>query len=105
MTIGPSILLIHERPNGDIGLVLPNQGEDLYVLQASAKPGPGTSRCTQDIVRCKDGTVLASVAWVDPKKHLVKIENAAYEIAKQGGDSWMRLNDAWKPAAPTKGDW
>ncbi|CAE6519932.1 unnamed protein product [Rhizoctonia solani] len=104
MSIGPSFLIIHERPNGDIGLALPNQSENMYVLRASAKLGPKGSRCTQDVVRCKDDTVLASVAWVKPKRDMIKIEKAAYANEKECSDSWMRLEDAWKSAAPTKGD-
>ncbi|KAG8763990.1 hypothetical protein FRC11_007040 [Ceratobasidium sp. 423] len=106
MSTGPSFLTIHERPNGDIGLrlPLPNQSEDMYVLRGSTKPGAKGSRCTQDVVRCKDDTVLASVAWVNPKKDMIKIEKAAYAGEKEGYDSWMRLEDAWKGAAPTKGD-
>ncbi|QRW27087.1 3-deoxy-7-phosphoheptulonate synthase [Rhizoctonia solani] len=104
MSMGPSILTVHERPNGDIGLALPNQTGDMYVLRGSAKPGPKGSRSTQDIVRCKDDMVLASVAWVDPKKDMIKIEKAAYMTEGERCGSWIPLGDAWKSAAPAKGD-
>ncbi|CAE6427376.1 unnamed protein product [Rhizoctonia solani] len=104
MSAGPSFLTVHERPNGDIGLALPNQSGDVYVLRGSTKPGPKGSRCTQDIVRCKDDTVLASVAWVNPKKDLIRIEKATYANKTEDCGCWMRLEDAWKSAAPTKGD-
>ncbi|CAE7132572.1 unnamed protein product, partial [Rhizoctonia solani] len=87
---------------GDIGLALGQK--DVYVLRNSAKPGPKGSRCTQDIVRCKDDTVLASVAWINPKKDLVKIERVAYTSEAEDCGCWVRLEDAWKGAAPTKGD-
>jgi hypothetical protein len=105
MSMGPSFLTVHERSNGDIGLVLPNQTTDMYVLRASAKPGPKGSRSTQDIVRCKDDTVLASIAWIDPKKDMIKIEKAAYMSEGECCGSWIRLVDAWKSASPTKGNW
>ncbi|KAF8744055.1 Class-II DAHP synthase, partial [Rhizoctonia solani] len=104
MSVGPSILTVHERPNGDIGLALPNQTGDMYVLRGSAKPGPKGSRSTQDIVRCKDDMVLASVAWVDPKKDMIKIEKAAYMTEGERCGSWIPLGEAWKSAAPAKGD-
>ncbi|ELU44013.1 hypothetical protein AG1IA_01956 [Rhizoctonia solani AG-1 IA] len=104
MSMGPSILTVHERPNGDIGLALPNQTGDMYVLRGSAKPGPKGSRSTQDIVRCKDDMVLASVAWVDPKKDMIKIEKAAYMTEGERCGSWIPLGEAWKSAAPAKGD-
>ncbi|CEL52105.1 hypothetical protein RSOLAG1IB_00642 [Rhizoctonia solani AG-1 IB] len=104
MSMGPSFLTVHERSNGDIGLVLPNQTTDMYVLRASAKPGPKGSRSTQDIVRCKDDTVLASIAWIDPKKDMIKIEKAAYMSEGECCGSWIRLVDAWKSASPTKGN-
>ncbi|KAF8683007.1 Class-II DAHP synthase [Rhizoctonia solani] len=104
MSMGPSILTVHERPNGDIGLALPNQTGDIYVLRGSAKPGPKGSRSTQDIVRCKDDMVLASVAWVDPKKDMIKIEKAAYMTEGERCGSWIPLGEAWKSAAPAKGD-
>ncbi|KAJ1310075.1 hypothetical protein OPQ81_006827 [Rhizoctonia solani] len=104
MSMVSSFLTIHERSNGDIGLLLPNQSKDLYLLRDSAQSGPKGSRCTQDVVRCKDDTVLASVAWISPKKDMVKIEKAAYVGEKERYGSWMRLEDAWKSAAPTKGN-
>ncbi|KAH7340582.1 hypothetical protein B0J17DRAFT_715785 [Rhizoctonia solani] len=104
MSTGPSFLTIHERSNGDIGLRLPNQSGDVYVLCGSAKSGPKGSRCTQDIVRCKDDTVLASLAWINPKKDMIKIEQAAYTSEKGDWGCWIRLEEAWKSAAPTKGD-
>ncbi|CAE6389814.1 unnamed protein product [Rhizoctonia solani] len=104
MSVGPSFLTAHERPNGDIGLTLSNLSGDVYVLRGSSKPGPKGSRHTQDIVRCKDDTVLASVAWINPKKDLIRIEKAAYPHGVEDCGYWMRLEDAWKSAAPTKGD-
>ncbi|CAE6347954.1 unnamed protein product [Rhizoctonia solani] len=104
MLMSPSFLTVHERSNGDIGLALPNQTGDTYVLRGSAKPGPKGSRSTQDIVRCKDDTVLASVAWIDPKRDMIKIEKAAYMGEGECCGSWIRLVEAWKSAAPTKGD-
>ena len=106
MSIGPSLLQIHERANGEISLSFP-QKEDVYVLRASkseengAKP-PIRGSCTQDVVRCADGAVLASVVWVEPKKDLVRFPNG---MAGMDAKTWVRLDEAWKAAEPTKGDW
>jgi hypothetical protein len=105
MSIGPSFLVIHERSNGDIGLALPNQSENMYVLNTRTKSGSNRVRCIQDVVRCRDNAILATVMWINPKKDLVKIEDVAYTTIDQWGNSWTRLDDAWKAAAPIKGDW
>jgi hypothetical protein len=98
MSVGPSLLLVHERPNGDITLAL-SQGGDLYRLEtteSSPAPTPAKRQRTQNVVRCSDDAVLASVSWIEPKKDLVRIGQS---------DSWVRLDDAWKAAVPSQGDW
>lgn len=105
MSIGPSLLQIHERPNGDISLSYP-QKEDVYILRASKAEENGTppirGSCTQEIVRCADGAVLANVVWVEPKKDLVRFPNG---LAGMDAKTWVRLDEAWKAAEPTRGDW
>jgi hypothetical protein len=98
MSIGPSLLLVHERPNGDITLAL-SQGGDLYRLETTettSAPTLAKRQRTQNVVRCSDGAVLASVSWVDHTRDLVRIGQ---------GDSWVRLDEAWKAAVPAQGDW
>ncbi|CAE6410473.1 unnamed protein product, partial [Rhizoctonia solani] len=103
-----AFLISNHFKRGQSGRGRSEKGRDVllnvYVLRGSTKPGPKGSRHTQDIVRCKDDTVLASVAWINPKKDMIKIEKAAYTSGTEDCGRWIRLEDAWKSAAPTKGD-
>ncbi|KAG9085820.1 hypothetical protein FRC07_013279, partial [Ceratobasidium sp. 392] len=99
---GSSLLIVHERPNGDIALALPHGESDAYRLETTATtsippPVSGKHQRIQQVVRCSDNAVLASVAWVDPKKDLVRVGNAKSDV-------WVKLDEAWKLADPTKGD-
>ncbi|QRW00495.1 hypothetical protein RhiJN_28513 [Ceratobasidium sp. AG-Ba] len=95
-----SHFLIHERPNGDITL---SQGEtDVWRLETTDTPSipppdSGKHKRIQQVIRCSDNANLASVSWNGPKKDLVRLGNAK-------SDAWIKLDDAWKAADPTKGD-
>ncbi|KAG8721913.1 hypothetical protein FRC08_008889, partial [Ceratobasidium sp. 394] len=97
-----SLLLVHERPNGDITLTFAHSEADAYRLETtettSVPPPNSTKRQRiQQVVRCSDNEVLANVSWTEPKKDLVRIGNAKSDV-------WVKLDEAWKAAEPTKGD-
>ncbi|KAG9098774.1 hypothetical protein FRC06_005990 [Ceratobasidium sp. 370] len=99
---GPSLLLVHERPNGDVTLAFPQGEADAYRLEAtetmSLPPPSSTKRQRiQQVVRCSDNAILASVSWTEPQKDLVRVGNAESDV-------WVKLDEAWKAADPTKGD-
>ncbi|KAG8741599.1 hypothetical protein FRC10_002672 [Ceratobasidium sp. 414] len=99
---GSLLLLVHERPNGDITLAFSHGETDAYRLEtteATSVPPPTSAKHQriQQVVRCSDNAILASVSWIEPRKDLVRVGNAK-------GDVWVKLDEAWKAADPTKGD-
>ncbi|KAG8730361.1 hypothetical protein FRC12_020311 [Ceratobasidium sp. 428] len=99
---GPSLLIVHERPNGDITLAFAQGELDAYRLETTETtsippPSSAKSQRVQQVVRCSDNAVLASVLWSDPKKDLVRVGDAK-------SNEWVKLDEAWKLAEPTKGE-